>query len=204
MKILIASNNAHKIEELSGIFTGFSVPVMLISQRDFLGDESPDIEETGLTLQENALIKAKALFALTQMPVISDDTGLEVYALNNAPGVYSARYAGQHGNDKANREKLLHELGNHDNRKARFRTVLHFMSHESSFSAEGICEGRIAKEEAGNHGFGYDSIFIPNGEILTFAEMDPFKKNAMSHRAKAGIELGRMVAEFVQSRNKNE
>ena len=145
-----------------------------------------------------------ALFALTQMPVISDDTGLEVYALNNAPGVYSARYAGQHGNDKANREKLLHELGNHDNRKARFRTVLHFMSHESSFSAEGICEGRIAKEEAGNHGFGYDSIFIPEGEILTFAEMDPFKKNAMSHRAKAGIELGRMVAEFVQSRNKNE
>ena len=204
MKILIASNNAHKIEELSGIFTGFSVQVMLISQRDFFGDESPDIEETGLTLQENALIKAKALFALTQMPVISDDTGLEVYALNNAPGVYSARYAGQHGNDKANREKLLHELGNHDNRKARFRTVLHFMSHESSFSAEGICEGRIAKEEAGNHGFGYDSIFIPNGEILTFAEMDPFKKNAMSHRAKAGIELGRMVAEFVQSRNKNE
>ncbi|MFM8455666.1 MAG: RdgB/HAM1 family non-canonical purine NTP pyrophosphatase [Ignavibacteria bacterium] len=204
MKILIASNNAHKIEELSGIFTGFSVPVMLISQRDFFGNESPDIEETGLTLQENALIKAKALFALTQMPVISDDTGLEVYALNNAPGVYSARYAGQHGNDKANREKLLHELGNHDNRKARFRTVLHFMSHESSFSAEGICEGRIAKEEAGNHGFGYDSIFIPDGEILTFAEMDPFKKNAMSHRAKAGIELGRMVAEFVQSRNKNE
>jgi len=204
MKILIASNNAHKIEELAGIFTTFSLPIELISQKSYFGEDSPEIDETGATLEENAFIKAKALFEMTQMPVISDDTGLEVYSLNMSPGVMSARYAGEHGNDKANREKLLHELGNHDNRKARFRTVLHFMSHESSFSAEGICEGRIAKEEAGNHGFGYDSIFIPDGEILTFAEMDPFKKNAMSHRAKAGIELGSMVAEFVQSRNKNE
>lgn len=199
MKILIASNNSHKIEELAGIFAGFSLPIELISQRDYFGDDSPDIEETGITLEENAFIKAQALFELTQMPVISDDTGLEVLALDMAPGVYSARYAGEHGNDKANREKLLRELSIHDNRNARFRTVLHFISHDDSFSAEGICSGIITHQEQGDQGFGYDSIFIPEGESMTFAQMDSSKKNAMSHRARAGIQLSKALSEYLSA-----
>jgi XTP/dITP diphosphohydrolase len=204
MKILIASNNAHKIEELAGIFATFSLPIELISQRSYFGDDSPDIDETGSTLEENALIKAKALFDLTHMPVISDDTGLEVYSLNMSPGVISARYAGEHGNDKANREKLLHELSIHDNRKARFRTVLHFMSDDISFSAEGICEGVITKEEAGDQGFGYDSLFIPDGEEQTFAEMDSSRKNAMSHRARAGIQLSTTLSALLSGQPYHE
>jgi XTP/dITP diphosphohydrolase len=204
MKILIASNNAHKIEELAGIFATFSLPIELISQRSYFGDDSPDIDETGSTLEENALIKAKALFEMTQMPVISDDTGLEVYSLNMSPGVISARYAGEHGNDKANREKLLHELSIHDNRKARFRTVLHFMSGDISFSAEGICEGVITKEEAGDQGFGYDSLFIPDGEEQTFAEMDSSRKNAMSHRARAGIQLSTTLSALLSGQPYHE
>jgi XTP/dITP diphosphohydrolase len=204
MKILIASNNAHKIEELAGIFATFSLPIELISQKVFFGDESPEIDETGSTLEENALIKAKALFDLTHMPVISDDTGLEVYSLNMSPGVISARYAGEHGNDKANREKLLHELSIHDNRKARFRTVLHFMSDDISFSAEGICEGVISKEEAGDQGFGYDSLFIPDGEEQTFAEMDSSRKNAMSHRARAGIQLSTTLSALLSGQPYHE
>jgi XTP/dITP diphosphohydrolase len=204
MKILIASNNAHKIEELAGIFATFSLPIEIISQKAFFGDESPEIDETGSTLEENALIKAKALFEMTQMPVISDDTGLEVYSLNMSPGVISARYAGEHGNDKANREKLLQELSIHDNRKARFRTVLHFMSDDISFSAEGICEGVISKEEAGDQGFGYDSLFIPDGEEQTFAEMDSSRKNAMSHRARAGIQLSTTLSALLSGQPYHE
>lgn len=197
MKIVIASNNAHKIEELSGIFAGFSLPIELISQKAYFGDASPEIEETGITLEENAEIKAKALFQLTQMPVISDDTGLEVYALNMSPGVYSARYAGEHGNDKANREKLLRELSTHQNRNARFRTVLHFISKDLSFSAEGICEGKITEQEIGEKGFGYDALFIPEGHVMTFAEMDSELKNAMSHRARAGIQLAKSLSKYL-------
>jgi XTP/dITP diphosphohydrolase len=204
MKILIASNNAHKIEELAGIFATFSLPIEIISQKAFFGDESPEIDETGSTLEENALIKAKALFEMTQMPVISDDTGLEVYSLNMSPGVISARYAGEHGNDKANREKLLQELSIHDNRKARFRTVLHFMSDDISFSAEGICEGVISKEEVGEQGFGYDSIFIPDGEEQTFAEMDSSRKNAMSHRARAGRQLSTALSALLSGKHSHE
>ena len=204
MKLLIASNNTHKIEELAGIFATFSLPIEHISQKSYFGEDSPDIDETGATLEENAFIKAKALFEMTQMPVISDDTGLEVYSLNMSPGVISARYAGEHGNDKANREKLLHELTMHDNRKARFRTVLHFMSHEISFSSEGICEGVISKEEAGDQGFGYDSIFIPDGEEQTFAQMDSSRKNAMSHRAKAGIQLSTALSALLSGRHPHD
>jgi XTP/dITP diphosphohydrolase len=193
MNILIASNNAHKIQELTEIFHTFNLPITLVSQREFFGDASPEIEETGSTLEDNALIKAQALFEMTQMPVISDDTGLEVYALDMSPGIISARYAGEHGNDSANRMKLLSELSNFEDRKARFRTVLHFMSHDISYSAEGICEGRIINEEKGNHGFGYDSIFVPHGEILTFAEMESAQKHALSHRAKAGIALSQVL-----------
>jgi len=204
MKILIASNNAHKIEELAGIFATFSLPIELISQKAFFGDASPEIDETGSTLEENALIKATALFAVTKMPVISDDTGLEVHSLNMAPGVFSARYAGEHGNDKANREKLLRALSMHEDRNARFRTVLQFMTDDISFSAEGICEGSISHQETGEFGFGYDSIFIPEGESRTFAEMDATTKNAMSHRAKAGIELSKLLSEYLSSRPSHE
>lgn len=200
MHIILASNNQHKIDELSTILSSFALPVTLISQSAWFKGNSPEIEETGLTLEENALLKAQALYAMTSLPVIADDTGLEVYALDNAPGVFSARYAGEHGNDKANRNKLLNAMLNISDRSARFRTVLHFVDRDTSFSVDGICEGHIATIEKGEHGFGYDSIFIPNGHSMTFAEMDANEKHTMSHRARACIELGKTLAAYMQGK----
>ena len=204
MKFIFASNNAHKIEELQHIFTQLQIPISIISQKEFLGEKNIDVEENGKTLEENARIKAETLFALTGMPVIADDTGLEVVSLQNAPGVLSARYAGEHGNDKANREKLLSVLGNENNRAARFRTVLYFKDSLDEFFVEGLCEGTIAYHEHGDKGFGYDSLFIPNGYTETFAQMNIEEKNIISHRAKASFALAKTLSSLIASRNINE
>jgi XTP/dITP diphosphohydrolase len=198
MHILLATNNQHKVDELSEILASFDLPITVISQKTWFEGNSPEIDETGSTLEENALLKAQTLHALTSMPVIADDTGLEVLTLGNAPGVHSARYAGEHGNDAANRQKLLHALSDSSDRSARFRTILHFIDGQSSFHVEGICEGHIAHHEIGEHGFGYDSIFIPKGETETFAEMSGERKHSMSHRARACIELGKRLSEHIQ------
>ena len=183
--IVLASNNAHKVQEIQSIFTEYNLDIYIISQKEFLGDHNIDIEETGSTLQENAMIKADAIYSLTGLPVLADDTGLEVSSLDFAPGVYSARYAGEHGNDSANRNKLLIALAQKTDRTARFRTVLHYKDSYHSFSIDGICQGNIIDQERGNNGFGYDSLFIPIEQSLTFAEMSDISKNEISHRALA-------------------
>jgi len=201
MQIILASNNQHKIDELSVILSSFGLPISLISQKTWFKGNPPEIEETGSTLEENALLKAKALHAMTSLPVIADDTGLEVYALDNAPGVLSARYAGEHGNDVANRSKLIQELHGISERSARFRTVLHFLNDETSISVDGICEGHISTIEKGGNGFGYDQLFIPDGSSMTFAEMDSETKHSMSHRARACHALGKTLAAYVKGKS---
>ena len=178
-KIILASNNPNKLIEFRAIFTNHNI--MSLSELGF----NKDIPETGSTLEENALIKVREIFKLTNAICISDDTGLEVEALNSAPGVFSARYAGEPSNAKKNIKKLLNELENIGNRGARFRTVIAYKDSNQELLFEGIVEGSISLEPKGISGFGYDPIFTPNNHQLTFAEMPIDIKNSISHRANA-------------------
>ncbi len=186
MKILLATNNKHKITEMQSILGSANLDsIELILPSDVLG-EPLEVEETGATLEENAYLKAVALFTASGgIPSIADDTGLEVVSLDNLPGVKSARYAGEHGNDAANRAKILAELAGNSNRKAQFRTVICFHDGVRTLFAEGICEGEILTEERGAGGFGYDAIFKPDGKNESFAEMSSEEKNRISHRGRA-------------------
>ena len=200
MKIVFATNNQHKLEEIRSIL-GDSIEVL--SLKDIGCDV--DIPETGKTLEENALQKAQYVYDHYHMDCFADDTGLEVDALNGAPGVYSARYAGGEGHDsEANMTKLLHELGENNNRNARFRTVIALIqkknvcpcgctSIKEVHQFEGIVEGEIIRERRGGEGFGYDPIFQPSGYDQTFAELGMDIKNHISHRARATAKL----AEFL-------
>lgn len=150
--------------------------------------ELTEIEETGSTLKENALIKAKETFRITGVPSLADDSGLEVDALNLLPGVHSARYAGPDADDHKNVEKLLAELSsqqNPNNRKARFKCVLAYVDSGNVHYFEGVCEGNITTVRSGSSGFGYDPVFKPKGYDTTFAEMSADEKNRISHRGKA-------------------
>jgi XTP/dITP diphosphohydrolase len=194
MQIVFASNNQNKFNEIKGL-----IPkgIELISLKDI--DFHMDMEETGSTLEENSMLKAKTIFDFCQIPTIADDTGLEVFALNGAPGVYSARYAGEQKSSDNNITKLLLELQQHDNRKARFRTIFSFVDgiHQEQF--EGIVEGTIAIEIYGNQGFGYDSIFFPENENRTFAQMSLAEKNDFSHRARSLKKLIRYLTQEFSS-----
>ncbi len=192
MKVLLATNNKHKISEMQSILTTvFGDGLEIVTPADIL--EVPlEVEETGATLEENAYLKAIALFSTTGIPAIADDTGLEVHELNNQPGVTSARYSGEHGNDAANRQKVLTELSGNLNRNAQFRTVICFHDGVRTLFAEGVCKGEILVEEKGDKGFGYDSIFVPLGSRHSFAEMSASEKNAISHRGLALQELVRV------------
>jgi XTP/dITP diphosphohydrolase len=149
-----------------------------------------DIPETGTTLEENALQKAQYVYDHYHIDCFADDTGLEVDALDGAPGVYSARYAGGEGHDsEANMTKLLHELGENNNRKARFRTVIALILQGQVHEFEGIVNGEIIRERRGGEGFGYDPIFQPDGYDETFAELGNDIKNTISHRARATQKL---------------
>ena len=196
MKIVFATNNKHKLEEIRSIL-GESIEVL--SLKDIGCDV--DIPETGTTLEENALQKAQYIYDNYHLSVFADDTGLEVDALNGAPGVYSARYAGGEGHDsEANMTKLLKELGENNNRHARFRTVIALIekkdvcpcgctSIKEIHHFEGIVEGEIIRERRGGEGFGYDPIFQPEGYDKTFAELGMDIKNHISHRARAVAKL---------------
>ena len=196
MKIVFATNNQHKLEEIRSIL-GDSIEVL--SLKDIGCDV--DIPETGKTLEENALQKAQYVYDHYHMDCFADDTGLEVDALNGAPGVYSARYAGGEGHDsEANMTKLLQELGENNNRNARFRTVIALIqkknvcpcgctSIKEVHQFEGIVEGEIIRERRGGEGFGYDPIFQPSGYNQTFAELGMDIKNHISHRARAVAKL---------------
>lgn len=192
MKIVFATNNEHKLSEIRAIL---GPQFEVVSLADIGCHE--DIPETGTTLEDNALMKAKYIHDHYHIDCFADDTGLEVEALNGAPGVYSARYAGGAGHDsQANMNKLLAELGNNNNRKARFRTVIALILHGETTLFEGICNGDIIREKRGGEGFGYDPIFQPTGYEQTFAELGSDVKNHISHRARAVVKL----AEFLMNK----
>ncbi|MCD7937984.1 MAG: non-canonical purine NTP diphosphatase [Tannerellaceae bacterium] len=180
MKIVFATHNKHKLEEVSHI-----VPegIQLISLADI--NCFDDIPETADTLEGNALQKAYYIKEQSGFDCFADDTGLEVEALNNAPGVYSARYAGEAHNAEANMQKLLREMEGKTNRNACFRTVIALLLNGQEYLFEGVVKGEIITEKRGNEGFGYDPIFIPEGYDQTFAELGTEIKNKISHRARA-------------------
>ena len=181
MKLIFATNNPNKLAEVNRMLDGNH---QLLSLED-AGIPKQDIPETGDTLEANALQKARFIHQLTGCDCFADDTGLEVDALNGDPGVYSARYAGEQKNDADNVEKLLHELDGESNRKAHFRTVIALIASEKEYLFEGVIEGKINTEVTGEKGFGYDPVFIPEGENRTFAEMEMHEKNEVSHRKRA-------------------
>lgn len=182
MKLLIATRNPHKLEELRDLFP--SSHLDLVSSLDF--PDIPDVVEDGQTLTENAIKKAVTLHAATGLPSLADDSGLEVDALNGQPGVWSARYAGEPVDYSANNRKLLSELSGVTHRTARFRCVLALAGiGDEVKTVEGRVEGVLAESCRGDQGFGYDPLFIPEGETRTFAEMSNEEKNRMSHRARA-------------------
>ena len=188
MKIVFATNNAHKLTEVKAVLgEGFE----LVTLKEVGITE--DIPETGETLDENASIKARYVFERTGLDCFADDTGLEVEALNGAPGVRSARYATDGHDFAANNRKLLRELEGVTNRKARFRTVISLIRSGVEQQVEGIVNGCIATEESGCEGFGYDPLFIPEGESVTFAEMTADQKNSISHRGRAVAELVKVL-----------
>ena len=183
-KFVFATNNAHKLEEVKDMLGD---KIELLSLKDI--DCHEEIPETADTLAGNALLKARYVYNKYHLNCFADDTGLEVEALNGAPGVYSARYAGEAHNSEANMKKLLHELENTENRKAKFHTVFALIIDGKEHLFEGTVKGEITKIHKGTSGFGYDPIFKPEGYQQTFAEMGNDEKNKISHRAKATEKL---------------
>lgn len=180
-ELFLASGNPHKIEELQQILEPLGI--QLKSTQVF--KEVPEVVEDQSDLKGNALKKAQFWYQHTGMPSIADDTGLEVEALNGAPGVYSARYAGEDVTYQENVQKLLHELDGKKNRKAQFRTVIAYIIDSKGYFFEGVCKGKILTDSKGTKGFGYDPVFQPDGYDQSFAELDSEEKNKISHRGKA-------------------
>ena len=180
MKLIFASHNEHKTTEIRQLLPP---DIQLLSLNDL--NYHDEIEESAATLEGNALLKATHVFTLFKLPCFADDSGLEVEALDNRPGVYSARYAGEPKNDDRNIAKLLDDLKESTNRSARFRTVITLILPTTSLSFEGIIEGEITHEKKGRNGFGYDPVFQPIESSITFAQMSMEQKNTISHRALA-------------------
>ena len=180
MKLVFATNNRHKLQEVRDI-VGDRVEVLSLNDIDC----HDDIPETADTLQGNALIKARFVYEKYGLDCFADDTGLEVEALGGAPGVYSARYAGEECDSEANMRKLLENLTGKTNRNAQFRTVIALIIRGEEKLFNGIVKGTIATEKKGDSGFGYDPVFIPEGYSCTLAEITLDEKNAISHRGRA-------------------
>ncbi|CAN5730113.1 non-canonical purine NTP diphosphatase [soil metagenome] len=179
-KLIFATNNQHKVEEVRLVLGDrFEIVTLKDAGIDI------DIDEPHFTLEENASEKSATIYNLTAKNCFSEDTGLEVTALNGAPGVKSARYAGETASFDDNIEKLLKNMQQAVNRQARFRTVISLILNGKEFQFEGICSGKVIQEKRGQEGFGYDPVFIPDGSELTFAEMGKIAKNDFSHRKKA-------------------
>jgi XTP/dITP diphosphohydrolase len=189
MKIVFATNNSNKLSEIQDIL---GPDFQIVSLKDIGCHE--DIPETGKTLEENALQKAQYVYDHYHIDCFADDTGLEVEALQGAPGVHSARYAeGTDHDSEANMAKLLRELGENNNQKAQFRTVIALILHGEVHEFEGKIEGSIAKEKKGTEGFGYDPLFVPDGYEESFAQLGMDIKNTISHRARAVEQLARYL-----------
>lgn len=187
-KLIFATSNAKKIQEVRGIL-GSSYEVLSLANINFEGE----IPEPFDTIRENSIHKANFFFEKTNLPCIAEDSGLEVDALDGRPSAYSARYAGEERNDITNYKKVLSELGESENRKARFISIITYKNKEREDVFEGNMEGCIAINPRGENGFGYDPIFIPDGYTKTNAELSPEEKNAISHRRKALDELVRYL-----------
>lgn len=192
--LVFASNNAHKLEEVRRILS----PREVFSLND-IGFHT-EIDETGMTLEENSMIKAEAVYnwlrenqRADEFDIFADDTGLEIEALNGQPGVFTARWAGEPACDANNRKKALAELADKTNRNARFRTVITLIQRGRKQQVVGEVKGIIATKEAGGNGFGYDSLFVPEGYDKTFAQLPAEVKNSISHRARALAELAKII-----------
>ena len=186
MKIVIATRNKHKAVELQTLLHGVGYDAVRLDEIDPDG-KIPEVEETGTTFKENALLKAHAIAKATGLPSVADDTGLEVDALGGAPGIFSARYAGENCTYEDNVKKLLRELSDvaDDRRKARFKTVAVYVHKETELSAEGVVEGVITEKAEGVGGFGYDPVFSVLDMKKTYAQLADEEKNRVSHRGKA-------------------
>jgi len=185
MTIVLASANQAKAQELTSILRMlWNDSVTVVTAADVLG-HGLIVEESGCTLEENAYLKATAVFERTLLPTIADDTGLEVEALGGQPGVRTARFAGEDASWEANNDLLLRMLEGANTRRAQFRTVVCYRDKLRTIFAEGLCIGTIAEKPRGTGGFGYDPLFIPDGYPCTFAEMTPEQKHAISHRRRA-------------------
>lgn len=196
-KILIASGNSHKIKEISSIIS--DIPSLEMTSLKNFGI-SLEVDENGSTLEENALIKAKAVYKLLEMPVISDDTGLFVNALNGEPGIYSARYAGVDASYKDNCNKLLKNLREieDDKLQADFKCCICLLiNSDKYYFFEGICRGKICRSPRGENGFGYDPVFLPDGFEKTFAELTDDEKNVISHRGRALEKLKEFLINYL-------
>ncbi len=190
MKLVFATNNLHKLKEVQEMLSN---TIEVLSLKDIGCFE--DIEETESTLEGNAKLKADYITEKYGFDCFADDTGLEVEALDGKPGVYSARYGGEHGNSEKNMQKLLKELHGKVNRKAQFRTAVALNLENKQYLFEGICEGEILAKKTGTRGFGYDPIFKPSNASCSFAEMNSEEKNIISHR---GIAIQKLV-QFLNS-----
>lgn len=192
--IVIASKNAGKIAEFQRILS--EVGISVITDIDF-----PDVAETGSTFEENAILKARAVSSFTNLPALADDSGLAVEALNGAPGIFSARYSGRHGDDVANISRLLEDLKGvlDENRRAKFVAVLALVTPDGrELLVRGELEGKIRNQPTGTNGFGYDPIFEPENLNRTLGELSPSEKDAISHRSKALRDLTPKIRPFLK------
>jgi XTP/dITP diphosphohydrolase len=204
LRIVISTGNEHKVKEISDVLKEFHIEVV---SKNNIGLNHVDVEEDGHTLEENAIKKAKELWKHTGGIVIADDTGLFVQYLKGDPGVHSSRYAGDNANDIDNNELLLKNMQNVEekDRKAFFKTVIVVIDrNEKVYLSEGICSGHIGFESIGEHGFGYDSLFIVDGIGKTFAQMSNQEKNNHSHRGKALRKLEEIFREILYETDNNK
>lgn len=192
-KVVLATRNKGKVEEFSELLTGVIENVISLDELE----DPPEVVEDGETFTDNALKKAREISAYSGLPALADDSGLEVEALGGRPGVYSARYAGEGATDVDNFEKLLQELGDNENRRARFVCVLALVFPEGEeITSEGQCRGMITDGPRGEGGFGYDPVFYVPAKARTMAELPPETKNSLSHRAHAVEELRSILSEL--------
>jgi len=199
-KLVLATHNLHKRKEMNSILSSLGILLVGLDEFPHIGD----IEETGETLLENAFIKARTVYELTGLPSIADDTGLEVDSLDGSPGVYSARYAGKNPASHENCNKLLLNLKGYpkEKRVASFKTVIAFTDGEMEHYSEGIVKGMIVEDYRGIDGFGYDPIFQPESQSLTYAEMEMEEKNRISHRFRALDKIKEFLVPYFKKKEK--
>lgn len=198
-RVVLATRNAHKVKELSRILGDAGVGVALAGLDEF--PDAPEVPETGLTFADNSLLKARAIASFTGLPAIADDSGLAVDALHGMPGILSALWAGKHGDDRANLELLLAQMADISQRGAQFICVAALVvpgagpEPAREQTVTGVLPGTLAREPRGSNGFGYDPVFVPEGEQRTTAELTPGEKDAISHRGRAFRALAPLIAE---------